>query len=321
MKICFTLCSNNYLAQASLLAGSFLQHNQDYQFYIGLIDAKVTEVKYPKHSNLHVLAFDEIIDARQLGYMSSIYKIVELNTSAKPFYFAWFFSQFADCTVIYLDPDIYVYHPFSFIEKALEEYDFVITPHCLTPIPLDGKMPQERSFMKYGIYNLGFIAIRRSAESIAYIEWLKERLSVLCYSEVGLGVYVDQSWVNFLPIFFKKVLVSHHPGMNAAFWNLHERQFSVKEGVTYVNAAFPLLFFHFSSFRTGNWQQLAEGQTRYTTVSRPDVKHLFEKYAHAFIAARQQYNAAIQCVYTQRSWKQKIFYYWNRYQIRKKLAL
>lgn len=321
MKICFTLCSNNYLAQASLLADSFLKHNPDYQFYIGLIDVQVATVKYPQHPNLHILPFANIIDPDQLAYMTSIYKIVELNTSAKPFYFSYFFSTFEDGTVIYLDPDIYVYHNFSYIEKALEDHDFVITPHCLSPIPLDGKMPQERSFMKYGTYNLGFIAIKKSTESIAYINWLSERLAVLCYSEVGLGVYVDQSWVNFLPVFFKNVFISHHPGMNAAFWNLHERQFSENQGIVYVNEDFPLMFFHFSSFRTNNWQQLAAGQTRFTTATRPDVKDLFEQYAIAFIAAKQQYNAAIECVYTKRTWKQKLFYYWNRYQVRKKLAL
>jgi hypothetical protein len=321
MKIAFTLCSNNYLAQASLLVDSFLKHNPDYRFYIGLIDVQDASVMYPQHPNLHVLPFEKVIDAAQLAYMASVYKIVELNTSAKPFYIDYFFRQFADCTVIYLDPDIYVYHAFTEIERLLSENDFVITPHCLTPIPLDDKMPQERSFMKYGTYNLGFIALRNSPEGRAYIQWLKERLAVLCYSEVQLGVYVDQSWVNFLPVFFKKVCVSHHPGMNAAFWNLHERQFSVKDGQLYVNGDYPLLFFHFSSFRTGNWQQLAAGQTRYTTTSRPDIKDLFEQYAIAFTAAKQQYNAGIECVYTKRTLQQKLFYYWNRYQVRKKLAL
>src|SRR4051812_49237120 len=116
MNICFTLCSNNYLAQASLLVDSFLKHNPNYQFYIGLIDKKSSTVKYPQHPNLTILPFEDIIDDQLLRYMSSIYKIVELNTSAKPFYFDYFFKQFESCNVTYLDPDIYFYSDFGEIE-------------------------------------------------------------------------------------------------------------------------------------------------------------------------------------------------------------
>lgn len=320
-KIAFTLCSNNYLGQASLLAASFMKHNKDYHFYIGLIDQEVSSVRYPQAERLHVLPVDKVIPAAQLASMAAVYKIVELNTSAKPFYFNYFFSQYEQCDVIYLDPDIYVYNSFSEVDERLNDFDFVITPHILSPIPLDGLGPQERSFMKYGTYNLGFIAMRKSEQSIAYVNWLQDRLAVLCYSEVNLGVYVDQSWVNFLPIFFKKVHVSHHPGLNAAFWNLHERQYSQQNGVYYINGEYPLVFFHFSSFRIGDWQNLAANQNRYTVHNRPDIKGLFEQYGVEFAEARKQFNASIECIYTKRNWKQKIAYYLNRYRIRKELAL
>ena len=38
MKIIFTICSNNYLAQAKALGDSVLQTNPDYTFFIGLVD-------------------------------------------------------------------------------------------------------------------------------------------------------------------------------------------------------------------------------------------------------------------------------------------
>ncbi len=321
MKICFTLCSNNYLAQASLLAESFLKNNRDYLFYIGLIDKISASVNYPAHSSIHILPFENVIDAKRLAYMAKVYKIVELNTSAKPFYFDFFFNEHPKCDVIYLDPDIYVYSDFKEIEVLLEVNDFIITPHCLTPISLDNESPQERAFMKYGIYNLGFIALRKSAQSVAYIDWLKERLASLCYSEVNLGIYVDQSWVGFLPVFYDGVHISKHPGMNAAFWNLHERLFNIKDDCWFINDQWPLLFFHFSSFDTDNWQKLSRYQTRFTVDSRPDVRLLFEHYAIEFKKAKLKYPSSVPCVYTNRTLMEKIAYYWNRYQIRKKLTL
>lgn len=320
MKICFTLCSNNYLAQASLLASSFMDHNPEYEFFIGLVDDVQPGVNYPVREKLHVLSCREVVPPEQLKQMAEVYKIVELNTSVKPFFMDYFFKKYEECKLIYLDPDIYVYHSFTLIDALLDQYDFVITPHCLSPIPLDGKQPQERAFMKYGTYNLGFIALRKSSNSLAYVNWLKERLAVLCYSEVNIGVYVDQSWVNFLPVFFDKVYVSHHPGMNAAFWNLHERRFTQKNGRYYVNETEDLLFFHFSSFDIANWQLLSRHQTRFTAKTRPDVSGLFEQYAILFKQAREVYNSRIQCVFTKRTLAGKLRYYWNRYQIRKTLA-
>ncbi|MBC8035417.1 MAG: glycosyl transferase [Chitinophagaceae bacterium] len=320
-KIIFTLCSNNYLAQASLLVTSFLQHNADYTFYIGLVDAVNTSVLYPTHPAVKVLPCEEVLTKDLLKGMAQRYKIVELNTSLKPFYIEYFFRLYENCTVIYLDPDIYVYHSFDDIEEMLRSNEIILTPHCLTPIPLDEREPQERSFMKYGTYNLGFVALRKSANSVRFVKWLQERLAILCYSEVGIGVYVDQSWINLVPIFFENVYVSRHPGMNAAFWNLHERNFEMDKDRITVNKEYPLLFFHFSSFNTNSWMQLANNQNRFTVADRPDIETLFRDYAVSFTTAKQQYKSDIECIFMKRTFKQKLLYYWNRYQIRKELAI
>jgi hypothetical protein len=316
-KIAFTICSNNYLAQASLLVESFLKENPDFEFYIGLVDLVQPGIKYPVANNLHILPCAGVVPAAQLQKMAEVYKIVELNTSVKPFYISYFFSQHSDCKVIYLDPDIYVYHPFNEIVDQMERYDFVITPHILSPIPLDEKYPQERLFVKFGIYNLGFIAIRKTQDSIAFINWWKERLAVLCYSEPEIGLFVDQSWVGFLPAFSSKVFISHHPGMNAAFWNLHERFFHSDNEMLFVNKTYPLMFFHFSSFDLNNISALTKGGTRYSFDDRPDLKEIFESYGKEFLEAKQRYNAGIECVYTKRNLRQQLAYYWNRYKLRK----
>ena len=321
MQIVFTLCSNNYLAQASLLVESFLKYNSDYSFYIGLVDDLNEHIKYPHHKDLHVLPCNEVVDAKLLKDMSRRYKIVELNTSLKPFYISYFLNKYADCKVMYFDPDIYIYHSVDNISELLNHNDFVITPHCLSPIALDNKMPQERSFMKYGLYNLGFIAMRNTDNTKKFIEWWKERLTTLCYSETEVGVYVDQSWINFLPVFFGNTHVSLHPGYNAAFWNLHERYYENKNGNYFVNDEYPLVFFHFSSFRISKWETFASYQTRFNANNRPDAALLFKEYANVFKKAKQVYSANVECVYTTRTLMDKIFYYTNSYTLPKKLSL
>ena len=45
-KIIFTLCSNNYLAQAQVLAASVRQHQPGWKFVLGLVDTMLEQVDY-----------------------------------------------------------------------------------------------------------------------------------------------------------------------------------------------------------------------------------------------------------------------------------
>ena len=45
MKIAFTLCSINYLAQAKTLGDSLLTHNPEYTFIVGLVDKLIPDAR------------------------------------------------------------------------------------------------------------------------------------------------------------------------------------------------------------------------------------------------------------------------------------
>ena len=61
MKIGFTICSNNYLAQAKILQTSFLVHNPDYKFFIGLVDQLDPAINYKNQFNDSVILIEEKI--------------------------------------------------------------------------------------------------------------------------------------------------------------------------------------------------------------------------------------------------------------------
>src|ERR1035437_5948390 len=112
MIIVFTLCSNNYLAQAITLGNSLLKHNPDYTFKIGLVDKINSQIDYG------IIPFD-IVAVENIGItvfdeMFKRYSITELNTAVKPFYFQHFFKIYnPGDIIIYLDPDILVFNPFT----------------------------------------------------------------------------------------------------------------------------------------------------------------------------------------------------------------
>jgi hypothetical protein len=275
MILVFTLCSNNYLAQAITLGHSLLHFNQDYIFKIGLVDKKNAQIDYSgipfeivEVDTIGILYFEEMVFQ---------YNIVELNTSVKPSYFKYFLKNANPDTVIYLDPDIQVFAPLIDLERELVMSDIVITPHFLTPIN-DNKWQAEEDFLNSGLYNLGFIAIKNSINGVKMLNWWEERLRTKAYIDFKRGLFTDQIWINFVPIFFDRVKIFTHSGYNVAYWNLHERIINLIDGIYYINNDLQLVFYHFASFRPLCPEVISTGQKRFTFEDRPDIVPLFKDY-------------------------------------------
>ncbi|MGM9510878.1 MULTISPECIES: glycosyl transferase [Larkinella] len=278
MTLAFTICSINYLAQARTLGDSLRQTNPDWQYVIGLVD-KLDQAHLPPElvPAYPMLEIDQI-DIEDFAGMCERYDITELNTAVKPFYIDYFFKHYSDATeVIYFDPDIIVFQPLTRLKQHLSEYNLVVTPHICQPIT-DWLIPNELNHLNTGTYNLGFIGLQKSEESNRFVQWWKKRLVNECRIDLCNGLFVDQHWVNFAPIYYDKVWIEKHPGYNAAYWNLHERFFSEQNGVWKVNETADLQFFHYSGYGIHKPQEISKYQNRFTFAQRPDVVPLFELY-------------------------------------------
>lgn len=126
----------------------------------------------------------------------------------------------------------------------MENNSLFLTPHTLKAYP-DEYEPQERGLLNTGLYNLGFIGTKRSATTQSFLAWWKDRLRDHCYIDLEKGMFVDQLWVNFAPLYHEDVFVSRHLGLNMAYWNLHERVISNDNEPYVINEKYPLIFFHF----------------------------------------------------------------------------
>lgn len=272
MNLAFTICSNNYLAQALTLKESFQLWNPGVNFYIGLVDLPLATIEIEK---LNILPVKEIVDIESFNHMSRIYNITELSTAVKPYFFEYFFNKLGADKVVYLDPDIVVFHQFDELFNLLDQYSVVITPHYCSP-PNDNKDPTELAILSTGVYNLGFVAFSKAEEALIFIKWWEEKLLNYCFT--GNGMFTDQLWMNFVPCFCNKVFVMRDPGYNMANWNLHERQISKRGNKYYVNNNFPLVFFHYSNYKLEFPEIFASYNNRYSISDRPDVYPVFEYY-------------------------------------------
>ena len=285
-KIAFTICSFNYLAQAWTLADSLRQHAPEYECVVCISDRGRGrgDAERLDHRMLWVDAIgDEVLDE-----MRERYSVVEFCTSIKPLLFLHFFKTESAVQVVYLDPDVLLLHSLDCVNRELEHCEILVTPHALSPFPFDDCVPRESQVLKFGLYNLGFLALREGPGCREFLLWWWERTRRWCHMNPGEGLYTDQKWVDLAPLFFSHVSVSRNPGLNVAPWNLHERNPSLKEGCYFVHD-FPLIFYHFSKYNPHSPQFMSamhekDEAFRYSFENRPILKRLYDEYRTELLA-------------------------------------
>ncbi len=303
-KIIFTICSNNYWAQAMVLIKTAHQYNPGYHYVVGLIDEKVPEIDYNQGGLIETIPVSELNVDPKYNIFDK-YNIVELNTAVKPTYFKFLKAKYANADlIIYIDPDIALFNNLSVIEEAAATHDIVLTPQGVTPITYleDGLNPQETLFLNYGVYNIGFMALsfkRQDTEAYALLDWWEERTLTMGFDKVCEGMFTDQLWINLVPCYFENYVILRDVNLNMAPWNLHERVLSAKDGGYMVNDKFPLVFFHFSSYKFSKPDQISKFTcNRYTFDNSPGVKPLYEWYHDALEKEQIKTISQIKCVYS-----------------------
>lgn len=281
--VVFTLCSNNYLAHAKTLGDSIIEKNPNVIFIIGLVDKKNPEIDYSLFSAFEIIEYDEI-KCVDFPNMLASYTIVEFNTAVKPFYIEMLWERYGkECFIYYIDPDIVFYSPIEELNAYLNTNDIIITPHLIkAQIPVNSV---ETNLLKTGIFNLGFIGLIFSENTVEFIKWWQERLKVYCYMDKKETFYVDQIWVNFVPALFDKVYILREPIYNMAWWNLSERKLIELNGEYYVNnSSHKLMFFHFSGYKPGSNKMIGRiDNDDYSFEKRPDLKKIFFEYEHSLL--------------------------------------
>ncbi|MBC7892443.1 MAG: glycosyl transferase [Sphingobacteriaceae bacterium] len=307
MTLAFTLCSINYLAQARTLAESLAATNPDFRFVVGLVD-RLDAVTFDEDKQ----APFELIEVHRLeipnfAWMVAHYDITELNTAVKPYFIEKFFRENTEVErVIYFDPDIIVFQPLTHLLGQLEQHPIVVTPHLTVP-HRDNLSTNENDHLNTGTFNLGFIALRRHPETDRFVTWWMEKLAYECFNDVCNGLFTDQKWINLVPIYFQNVGIEKHPGYNVAYWNLHERRMSQRQGVFFVNDTHMLQFFHFSGYGLNRLDEVSKYQNRHHFANRADIVPLFAHYAERLTAHHNAYYANFPCAYVKppvvRRWK------------------
>ena len=244
---CFTSLTYAYLGRANLLAETVRAHHPDWLLFAVIVDQPPNGVE-PRM--LHG-QFDQVINAADLdiaSYRAWLFKhdVVEACTAVKGAMLLRLLERGAS-KVIYLDPDIAVFHGLDEIVALLDRHSILLTPHQVEPNTDAGAIrDNDLAALRYGLFNLGFLAVRNDTTAGRFAAWWHARLLEACYDDVPAGIFTDQKYCDLVPCLFDGVQVHRDPGCNVASWNLSKRRVTIdRAGIIRVNDS-PLKFYHFT---------------------------------------------------------------------------
>jgi len=181
--------------------------------------------------------------------------------------------------------DVFVLDSLAPLIDAVPSGGVLLVPHVVDPLPRDGLDPDETALLGVGMFSSGLYGCGQDAGP--FVDFLKERLRRECVVDIPHMRMEDQRWLDFVPSLFP-YRVERDLGVDAAYWNLHERQLSRADGRV-LAGGMPLRTLNFSGFDPRLEGMLgvseATGAPRVTESSDPLLAELCEEYRVALSEA------------------------------------
>lgn len=279
MNIIFTTCTYNHIGRALSLKHSVEERCQNVNFIVCLVDKLEDRSLAPGCEFFSA----ESLQLPFLDEMLRKYTALELNSALKPYFAQHLLNTKKADQIIYLDSDILLYEDIvAYSSHSFEDYSILISPHALSS-PIEDTHQTDRNFLRSGIYNAGFFAVKNDVHGNEFLDWWKGKLKNHCFINASEGMFAEQLWLNLAPLYHPKTKVIKDPGVNVAYWNLHERNITLKGGKYLVNNQHLLIFFHFSGAtpQTFKENKLTVHASHYTLSDRPELLPLFTEYNEA----------------------------------------
>ncbi len=142
--------------------------------------------------------------------------------------------------IFYCDCDLYFYQDWQFLVDECKPYSMALSPHWRTIYQTTN---QEWKYnFEHGFYNGGFFSVTKSARPI--LDWWSDSCLTEC-SASSKTTYVDQRYLDAVPIYFDNIHIIKHKGCNVAAWNHTYLTREVVDGQVLVNGD-PIIFIHYS---------------------------------------------------------------------------
>lgn len=241
MNTVCTIITADYLPFAKVLHASLQKHVPGTSLQVLVVDNN----DLPSSPNFTIHFIDSVITS---PVAKGIYKKYahtnpdHFRWALKPVFISYLLQNGFD-KVIFADPDIYFVSNFNFLFDELETNNILLTPHWanLDPLENEGSLID---VMKGGLYNAGFIGATKNGSEA--INWWAGMCHYKTENNPEMGLFVDQKYLDILPVQFPDVKILKHQGCNLASWNIETCKREIFNGKLMINQQFEPIFIHFA---------------------------------------------------------------------------
>lgn len=253
LNIC-TIITKSHISFARSLAQTFKQFHPDGNLWVLLADS-IDGYIDPSKEPFNLIRLSDLPNQNDIEPMCFYYSPFELCCALRGHLHDYMWKKTNAPFWLFLDSDIMLTSNLDEITKEFEKASILLSPHITAPVNTKYTERLEIKSLRFGIYNAGFLGLKRTEISRAFISWFQKRLPIYAFENPDDGQYTDQLLLDHVPIFFNEVSKVSHPGVNVGRWNLHERKLS-KDGNGKIMAnGNPLIFCHFSRINPLNAAQ------------------------------------------------------------------
>ena len=208
-----TIATNSYLAHASALVYSFLEHyHHGRAFLLLLEDASAHDL--PRDERLQIVAPDEL-GLAHFRADAFRWNTHDLCRVLRPALLSHLLTSSGCTKLCYLDADSLVYSEMVELAAALDGNAIVLAPRLLAPLAQDGAPLDETSVLASGIYDPSFVAVSAVAEGLSFLAQWQDRLR--------FDPSAGQRWLDAAPAIFAGVRVLRRQGYCLSASNLGQR--------------------------------------------------------------------------------------------------
>lgn len=269
-----TVSCVSYLPRAMIMAKSIKAQMPGCRVIVGIIEEEMPS------SALQCPYFDEVVLVKNI-YMYPNYRkfffqysIEEAVNASKAQIMNYIYDKYINEQImIYMDSKMKVLSPLVEVPAIAEQHPIIITGNLINPDLFDFDWLSR--LRESGIYNSGFLALKRHPSAKKFLLWWGKVCERFGYYDHDKNIYMDQQWLDLAHNYFDDVYALRHPGYNIGHWNMMERWDIDRVGPnSYTIEGQPLRCIQFSS----NYLQASSWIDRIDTNKGQIYSDIFDQY-------------------------------------------
>jgi len=245
MRTFCTIISSNYFPYALTLYKSLIRFHTDEKLMVLVCDEGRIDPDPGDYAGIRIFRANELYSSGRTDLLYHKYggNPDAFRWSLKPLFIRYLLETGFE-KVIYCDCDIFFFNEYNFLFEELNTVSVLLTPGRTTRYP---QVHEEEfiSLFQYGMFNAGFAGV--SKKGIEAMKWWANVCEYKVEINFEKGLFVDQKFLDALPILFDDVSFVKHRGCNIAFWNQHECKRTLVNGQLLINEFYPIIFIHFTN--------------------------------------------------------------------------